>query len=312
MLQYIVILLDDTSTSFCNYDVPTRQRKPISLEYLQKGIRFAMMQGLKIQFVYPDYELPKDLQELVDSVVHYDIKPSSVADENTNVIVVEGWDYEIAIALQKSTTLRIKKDSFLSMPDNILPLVKAVPNVNVVIRDIENFNSGDFDKYKSALGKLSEELIKMYAKGEKPQINLLTDRMVLPSMNNCNAGDTTITLAPNGNFYVCPAFYYEYPKEDCGNVIDGLTIKNQQLFRVDNAPICRHCDAYQCKRCVWLNKKMTHEVNTPSEEQCKMAHIERNSSRSLLYAIREYGDFLPGKEITEIDYLDPFEKRKEW
>ncbi|MBR1462623.1 MAG: CXXX repeat peptide modification system protein [Prevotella sp.] len=32
---------------------------------------------------------------------------------------------------------------------------------------------------------------------------------------------------------------------------------------------------------------MTHEVNTPSEEQCKTAHIERNTSRSLLCAIRE-------------------------
>ena len=295
MLKYIVILLDDTSTSYCHYDVTFKKRHPISLEYLQKGIRLAMMQGLNIQFVYPDYEISEELQREIASVEHNDIKPSSIADETTDVLVVNGWDYGKAIDLHKPTTIRLDKKSFLGNPLKILPLLKSVPNANVVIKDIETFSSEDYDNYRLALKILSEELKRMFVSGEKPQINILTDRMVLPSMNNCNAGDTTITLAPDGNFYVCPAFYYESSKENCGNVIDGLKIKNQQLYKVDYAPICRHCDAYQCKRCVWLNKKMTYEVNTPSEEQCKTAHIERNASRSLLYAIREYGDFLPDK-----------------
>ena len=312
MLQYIVILLDDTSASFCHYDVTIHKRHSISLEYLRRGIRFAMKQGLNIQFVYPDYEISEELQREIGSVEHYDIKPSSLADETTDVVVVDEWDYERAIDLHKPVTIRLKKKSFLDNPLKILPLLHAVPNINVVIRDIDKFNPEDYDNYKLALGQISEELKKMFVNGEKPQISILTDRMVLPSMNNCNAGDTTITLAPDGNFYVCPAFYYESPKENCGNINDGLYIKNQLLYKIDYAPICRHCDAYQCKRCVWLNKKTTHEVNTPSEEQCKTAHMERNASRSLLYAIREHGDFLPDKEITEIDYLDPFEKRNEW
>lgn len=52
---------------------------------------------------------------------------------------------------------------------------------------------------------------------------------------------------------------------------------------------------------------MTYEVNTPSHEQCVMAHIERNASRLLLRQIQEKGSFLPDKEIEEIDYLDPFD-----
>lgn len=93
---------------------------------------------------------------------------------------------------------------------------------------------------------------------------------------------------------------------------NGLDIKNPQLYRLDHAPICRHCDAYQCKRCVWLNRKTTLEVNTPSHEQCVVAHVERNACKELLTAIRKHGEFMPEKEITEIDYIDPFEKRKEW
>lgn len=57
---------------------------------------------------------------------------------------------------------------------------------------------------------------------------------------------------------------------------------------------------------------MTLEVNTPSHEQCVMAHLERNAARNLLASIRSKGTFLPDKpEIKEIDYLDPFEKLQE-
>ena len=127
-------------------------------------------------------------------------------------------------------------------------------------------------------------------------------------MRNCEAGVKTITLAPDGNFYICPAFYYngEMP---CGNPNDGLDIKNPQLYKLEYAPICRRCDAFHCRRCVWLNKLTTLEVNTPSHEQCVVSHIERNAVKSLLAAIRKHGEFMPQlPEIAEIDYFDPFDK----
>ena len=57
-----------------------------------------------------------------------------------------------------------------------------------------------------------------------------------------------------------------------------------------------------------MNRRTTLEVNTPSHEQCVVAHIERNASRRLLESIREVGTFMPDRDIPEIDYLDPFEK----
>jgi hypothetical protein len=54
------------------------------------------------------------------------------------------------------------------------------------------------------------------------------------------------------------------------------------------------------------------EVNTPSHEQCIVAHSERNAARRLLASIREGADFMPEVEIKEINYLDPFDVRKEW
>ena len=135
---------------------------------------------------------------------------------------------------------------------------------------------------------------------------------MLSEMNNCRAGETTITLAPNGNFYICPAFYYDNMDDSVGDVNNGLFIPNQHLYKLDYAPICCHCDAYQCKRCIWLNRRMTLEVNTPSHEQCVAAHLERNASLKLLRNLQRNGNVFLEHEIKEINYLDPFENKAQW
>ena len=307
MLQYLIILLDDTSTSFCHYEIPQRERKLIPLDTLRQGIRFAMMENLMIQFVYPDYVLPIEYEEVVESIDHSKIKPMT---KGADVLVTSE---PINESVEVPIVFRTNKERLFKEAESIVSMLEDTPRLNVVITEVESFTDDDFVQYKTLLGKLSEVVEKMYVDGKNPQLNLLTDRMMLTQMNNCGAGDMSITLAPNGKFYVCPAFYYEDEEDSIGDLEHGLDIKNKQLYKLEYAPICRHCDAWQCKRCIWLNRKTTLEVNTPSHEQCVVAHLERNASRELLQNIRKHGTFLPGKkEIKEIDYLDPFDKRDTW
>lgn len=307
MLQYLIILLDDTSTSFCHYENSKTERRLISVETLRQGIRFGMMENLMIQFVYPDYELPQEYQEVIESIDHSKIKPYKEGADVWVTDNVENVRSEIPVVLC------LDKKNLFANEDKISETLGRISRLNIVLTDIESFTEEDLIHYKSLLGKLSNSLEQLYVNGETPQLNLLTDLMMLKQMNNCGAGDTTITLAPNGKFYICPAFYYEDEADSIGDLENGLDIKNKQLYRLDHAPICRHCDAWQCKRCVWLNRKTTLEVNTPSHEQCVLAHLERNASRDLLNDIRKHGTFLPEQEeIKEIDYLDPFDNRDEW
>ena len=307
MLQYLIILLDDTSTSFCHYENPKKERCLISIETLKQGIRFGMMENLMIQFVYPDYDLPQEYQEVIESIDHSKIKPYY---EGADVWVTNKVE---SVSSDVPVVLRINKERLIAHAQEISEAIGKVSRLNVVLTDVDSFTEEYFAHYKSLLGKLSASLEQLYFSGKTPQLNLLTDRMMLKQMNNCGAGGTTITLAPNGKFYVCPAFYYEDEADSVGDLKNGLDIKNKQLYRLDHAPICRHCDAWQCKRCVWLNRKTTLEVNTPSHEQCVLAHLERNASRDLLNNIRKHGTFLPEQEeIKEIDYLDPFDNRDEW
>jgi CXXX repeat peptide maturase len=319
MLQYLIILIDETSTSYCHYENPAKKAGLIPLDILKAGIRFGMMENLMIQFVYPDYELPSEYKEAIETIDHSKIVSSLCEDESlkdeADVIVYHDWTglsfgkFEAG----KSYVLRTSKADLFERYLFIKDVLPKVSRLNVVITDIDSFKEEDFERYKQILETLSECLEKLYADGQTPQLNILTDRMMLSAMNNCGAGDSCITLAPNGNFYVCPAFYYENEADCIGDLEHGLDIKNKQLYRLDHAPICSHCDAWQCKRCVWLNRKTTVEVNTPSHEQCVVAHLERNASRELLSNIRKHGTFLPEQdEIKEIDYLDPFDKRNEW
>jgi len=309
MLQYFIILLDDTSASYCHCENTKMERRLMPLETLRKGIRFGMMENLMIQFVYPDYELPTEYNEVIEKIDHSKIKPLADA---ADVLILNKWQLsdlpnDIPVVLRTS-----KKDLFARY-NELEEVLNKVERLNVVITDVETFTEDDFNTYKLVLSALSSNLERLYVNDKSPQLNLLTDRMMLSQMNNCGAGDTNITLAPNGKFYVCPAFYLDEETDSIGDIEHGLNIKNEQLYKFDYAPICRHCDAWQCKRCIWLNRKNTLEVNTPSHEQCVVAHLERNASKALLENIRKYGTFLPEQEdIKEIDYLDPFDNKDKW
>jgi len=330
MLQYLVILLDNTATSYCHYENFCHEKKLISIEDLKQGIFYGMKENLMIQFVYPDYELPQEYKDVINTIDHSDIVSSLCEDDelrkNADVIICHDWNGIQFSSFDKDRiyTLRTSKEDLFDRYKLLKGIISSSLRLNVVITDIEKFTEEDFKKYKEVLEYLSDVLKTCYAEGKSPQLNLLTDRLMLDGMNNCNAGVENITLAPNGKFYVCPAFYLSKEcdgnenslDEVCqkgysiGSLKEGLDIKNPQLYKLDHAPLCRKCDAYQCKRCIWLSRKTTLEVNTPSHEQCVVAHLERNASRNLLTNIRKYGAFLADKEIKGIDYLDPFDKLK--
>lgn len=330
MLQYLVILLDDTSVAYCHADNPLKERHLMPIETLKKGILFGMKQNLMIQYVFPDDALPKEYAEVIESIDNVKIYPMGCKPV-TGMANDGETDVEVANAVPekmeaKNLVLRLTFSKMLEQKDAIAKLFASGTRINLCITDVEQFTDELIETYKQVLNEWNAVLLDLYKQGQSPQFNLLTDRMMLDKMHNCEAGVSNITLAPNGKFYLCPAFYYDeqtkvdnqlnhhQPTSDnsVGDLEKGLDIPNPQLLKLDHAPLCRNCDAYQCRRCLWLNRKLTWDLNTPSHQQCVMAHIERNASRDLLNDIRRVGEFMPQIDIKEINYLDPFEVRKEF
>ncbi|HON20992.1 MAG TPA: CXXX repeat peptide maturase, partial [Bacteroidales bacterium] len=298
------------SISFCHYNNPKTVRKLISLEDLKNGIIFAMKQNLMIQFVFPDYDLPIEYKITIESIDNKKIVSDHSLEKNADVFVFNDLknllNFDFSENNEKVIVFRTSKIIFFENYKKIIPILKKVIRLNIVFTDIENFADTDIGLYKKILNDFKIAIIENCENSRFPQLNLLTDRVLLDKMNNCNAGNENITLAPNGKFFICPAFYYENEDDCVGSLKSGLEIKNIHLYKTDFAPICRNCDAYQCKRCIWLNRKTTHEVNTPSHEQCLISHLERNGSEELLREFHLYDAFLD-KEIKSINYLDPYE-----
>lgn len=300
MLKYLVILLDDTSVSFCHYRNDNTERRLIAYDDLKAALLWAMKENLMVQFVYPDYKLPKDYIQLIDTVDHIDIVENN---SDADITVINGIDNLTAKYQDVPVVVRIDSAEFFDNLDK-LPMFSAL---TIIFNDIQNWDKTTLALYGKALDELSGKVFERISIGKPSIINIVTDRMQLNAMNNCGAGNETITLAPDGKFYICPAFYLN-GKDSVGDIHNGLDILNAQLYSLKYAPICRTCDAYNCKRCIWLNSEITHEVNTPGKEQCVMAHLERNISRQLLDRLRINGIVKSANHILEIDYLDPFEK----
>ena len=313
-LQYLVVLLDDTSMAYCHAENPLKERRLMPLDTLRKAILFGMKQNLMIQFVYPDYELPAEYNELIETIDHVKIG-REVKIFNSVPQSIEG----------DNVVLRLSVVEFIELQYDIATLLPQAKRLNICLTDIENFKDEQIEDYKRALATLNAVLLNLYKSAKQPQFNLITDRLQLTEMHNCEAGVGNITIAPNGKFYLCPAFYYDeqmgisnrmnHKTKDAsrsvGDLEQGIDILNKQLLQLDHAPLCRICDAYHCNRCIWLNQKLTWDNNTPSHQQCVISHLERNASRDLQMKMQEIG-YKFENEIKEINYLDPFDVKEEW
>lgn len=316
MLSYLVVLLDNTSTSFCHYETLYEQNKLIPYDSLKAALFFAMKQNLNVQYVFPNYSLPTEYLELIESVENTKIIPVESPYWNSGDIVVVNTVEHLnnsQLLAERNVVLRIDIKDFIENSLLIANSLNSIKRLNVVITDVAVLNEDISSQYQNELTKIADKIAELYAKGRWIEVNLLTDRLYLYSMHNCNAGVETITVAPDGKFYVCPAFYNVEVSEnsgigktkyDIGDLSEGVNIVNDHLYKLTHAPICKQCDSYHCRRCVWLNRQMTYELNTPSHQQCVMTHIERNVSRYLLNKLHLLDIFLD-KNIPEVRYLDP-------
>ena len=313
MLKYLIVLLDDTCVSYCHYQNTESHEFLIPIETLKKGLVFAMKENLDVHFVYSSKPLTMEYKTLIDSVEHIDIM-SAECKQTAQIVVFDDFVKLKNDNLRKNIAyvLRVSTNQLFKDYKAITNILANVSRINIVLTNIDSMNDDDFKAYQGVLNYLSNKLYECYIKGLYPQLNLISDRIILNKMNNCGAAVDSVTLAPNGKFYVCPAYYHENKNDHIGDLEHGLDIKNARLYKLEYALICSHCDAYQCKRCIWLNQRTTLEVNTPSREQCVISHIERNASKKLLERLHQQGLFKHIASIKDIDYLDPFEKRDEW
>ncbi len=316
MLKYLLVVLSEDATSFCHYEgKPGRglANELIPLDKLEKAVTFALKNNLKVNFLYPARKLNRAYDDVIDGVDHVKIVPFAVRERYPQaILVVESAGFPAAESLKKlrgaNVILRLRRADLPKLAVLAGRLLPRTTRINLVLADLESFGPEDLAAYGRELEKLRRRCLAIAPGRPRPEINVLTDRLALDRMNNCEAGLTHLTVAPDGRLYLCPAFYGAGAAESLGEIRNEIAVPNRHLLELRYAPICRVCDAFQCRRCIHLNRRLTLEVNTPSFQQCRAAHVEREASRLYLKALRERDGAAAGQvEIPEVPYDDPFD-----
>ncbi|MDO4574411.1 MAG: radical SAM peptide maturase, CXXX-repeat target family [Planctomycetia bacterium] len=310
-MQHLMVIADTDAPSFCYYPTRKVERQKMSVETLKKVVYYALTHNLALNVIVGNEPLDEAFRNVLDECQHVILRPIQSAEKGEGIDV---FDFETDSWPEKAgggiLILRIEAKNLPQLSGWLEEHSLAYDRIQIFVKDVEKVGEEELVIYQNVLKSLVDWLPEREEK--KPlEISFLTDRLMLEKPNHCDAGIKHVTVAPNGKFYVCPGFFYreknqDFVISDIDTVLETheLPIKNKQLYQLDHAPICENCDAWQCKRCVFLNKETTLEVNTPSRQQCVMAHLERNASRDLIEPL-----FLT-EEVTipEIDYLDPFEE----
>lgn len=319
-LTHINVILDKNSTSFCHY---------VNKAYFQKGSRLISIERLKqiiqhvkdlnvhVNFLFGNNRLPLEYEKAIESISHIKILPIKLMGiYQEGLWVINQDDFSFIDKMDSDNSryliLCLKKEDLKKLSGIVNGLSGKYTKLIVAILNIDSYSEFDLNAYEEQLEKVKDTLAASYKNGDSMEINIISDRLLLNQMYNCNAGIDHVTFAPNGKFYLCPGFYYDDKKNSIGTIKNGLEIKNAELLELNHAPICSLCDAYQCKRCFYLNKKITLDINIPSHEQCVISHLERNISRKLLGELKpSIKSFKQFNNIPYIPYLDPFEILKD-
>ena len=309
----LYFLLSDDYITYCCYENESKSSRGMEDEVIFKGLDYAQENFMNPIFVH---SINSNYLELKKEYENYDIlhiipiKDFNLAKEHglKRILPVYDmkniWDEKIFI---DNIILNVKKDEIEKLSQAIGELIKFSNRININITKLDKeFKE---DEYKKQMEKVSDTITKVWEEeGILKEVNLLTDILFLEKHDNCQAGENTFALSPTGKIYTCCADFSKMEDNFIGDVNEGITKEyGARLYKIENSNLCRICDAYQCKDCVYISRENTKEYNVSPSFQCRKSHIERQISLNLKNKLRDCSIIMDmgSLKIGENDFLDP-------
>jgi CXXX repeat peptide maturase len=179
--------------------------------------------------------------------------------------------------------------------------------VNIIVEDIAQWRDEQVALYDQQLRETATLIEARYADQDPVEVNVLTDLWYLTERCDCGAGETSVAIAPDGRIYTCPAFYFADETDSLGSIGSGLRIGDPRQLAAKSSSYCSDCDIYSCRRCKFLNKKITGELSIPSRIQCRVSYLERAVSCELQQRLLAAGLLQPRTILKPLPYMDSLE-----
>ncbi len=310
-MKSLVVMLDGGGPSFCYYERPRpAAASPMPAPRLAEAVRYAAERGLALQLLGgPQGVAPDQRAQLPPDHVCY-VPIGARHSEPQDILIVDfeqrGQIEQLEAGRHTIAILRVDRAQLPDWLEAWRALASRVQRVVLILRQIESYDEADLERYRATLDAAAVELETRYLAGDLIELNVLSDRLTLRTPTECHAGVEHLTVTPEGALHICPGFALS-GEPAVGSLTDGSQIPNQRLLERDHAPICSICDAFQCRRCVHVNKRSTLEPNTPPWQLCRVRHIEREVGRWLLQRLQARGYLTDSPAIAALDYDEPFE-----
>lgn len=275
-MKYLMFITSEKAASHCSYD-NNNGNKIMDFKLFQEGLEYCNNNDFMPVILQDDENLFDYDGDKCLTIMNYNkdretINGISVFNHN-NISATKDFN--------NTSILMIDRNSIKDISESIRILTQTYNRVNIILKDLESWNDQDLKVYDLQLESLINIIIEYYKKGNKKEINVLTDLLNETKVKSCGAGETTYALAPNGKVYICPAVYYTSPEDYIGDLSNGFQTNFEELFNLEKLELCNKCEAYHCKRCKYLNKLMTEEISISPKIQCIVSNMEKEKSRKL-------------------------------
>lgn len=286
--KYMYIIVGNEHLSNCQYTIKSENQLLMTDEVLKKSIEYCekndyipvFLGAVKEEYRKYGYMISEDNEEITSSfcipiITHENFLKSNNFDQNVSLIY------------------KTNLNDLCFLYDDIEKLVGMISqtiNINIYIEDLNMWKYQDLEKYEQQLKCVSSLVYDSWENNHIVNINVMTHIFFLEKFKNCGVGHKNLTVAPDGDFYICPAFYYDEMVKDkykIGSLENGLDNRYAGDCTKVNVKPCNQCDNFHCNRCVYMALKGTGELCVPTEIQCIKSNLERNISIDLLHRFQK-------------------------
>ena len=301
--KYLIFISSDKAVSHCLYE-SNNGENVMSEDVFVKGIDFCKQNNFHPVVLNSDDKIFKcDLDEVIEI-------SRNLNDKENGITVYEIDDSIYENDYNNSCIINVYKRNIVDLNNFVEKIYLYYSRINIIIKDLKEWNQVDINKYALELDKLSELTFKVFKESNILEINVLTDIFYLTNHSRCLAGEKSFALAPNGNLYNCPSEYFEDSSKYICNITDEGFLDTLKEDNILKFTLCEKCDSLHCKNCKMLNVQLTGEVTTSSKIQCSVSNLEKEMSYKLQQKLINEGILKRRDVINYIHhetYIDPIE-----
>lgn len=282
VMKYLFFITADNIIPHCGYKTKKESEIKMSKEVFEKGMEYCYRNSM-----IPIFLGKMDHGFKHEKNLHVDVFPPEQFTENDEDFFRTIMSHESG-NIDKTrnsaiSSLCFDKDTLENLYDDIVTLFGCSKRVNIYPKEIVGWADDDFVKYQEVMIKVAEYIKFNRDKGKVFSLNVLSDNSKFDFHNSCGAGKTSLALAPDGELYYCPAFYFaptEY-RNSLGNIFETSFYPGNPLLKNSRLPFCSSCDKNACQICVYENVLATGEMGTPASNYCRYMNINVDVSNKL-------------------------------